>query len=193
MARAWVSPAGNLYASGLIRLRAGDPPAATLTFVAAVALFDAVSVWAPAIRLKWPNDIIVDGAKLSGILLERTGDAVVIGFGVNLAACPVNLDRPVTNLARITGATPPAPSEFLDALAPNFVRWVDCWRGQGVAPIQMAWLERAHPTGTALIVNLPDRTKISGLFDGLTETCALRLRLADGPVRVIHAGDVFAI
>ena len=87
MGRAWESPAGNHYASGLVRLRPGDPDAATLALVAAVALYDTVVLWADAaaIRLKWPNDLLVAGAKLSGILLERTGDAVVIGFGVNLA------------------------------------------------------------------------------------------------------------
>ena len=193
MARDWVSPAGNLYASGLVRLRPDDPAAATLALVSAVALFDAVAVWAPDAQLKWPNDLMAGGAKLSGILLERAGDAVVIGFGVNLAITPAHLDRPVTSLAAMRGVKPPEPSVFLDGLVESLARWLDCWRRQGVAPICSAWLERAHPTGTALIVNLPDHSRISGLFDGLTETCALRLRLADGQVHVIHAGDVFAI
>ena len=192
MARNWVSPVGNLYASGLVRLSVTDPAASTLAFVSAVALADAVAVWARDIELKWPNDIMVGGAKLSGILLERSGDAVVIGFGVNLAVCPVDLGRPATSLA-VMGVTPPEPFVLLDMLAERFAHWLDCWRRQGVSPVRSAWLERAHPIGTALIANLPDHTQISGLFDGLTEACALRLRLADGHVRVIHAGDVFAI
>lgn len=192
MARTWVSPVGNLYASGLVRLRAGDPGAATLAFVAAVALFDAMASWAPSIQLKWPNDLLVDGAKLSGILLERAVDAVVVGFGVNLASCPSGLERPVTSLAAM-GVTPPDPSVFLETLVETFGVWLNCWRQEGLSPIRSAWLERAHPIGTTLVANLPDGEKISGFFDGLAESCALRLRLADGQVRVIHAADVFAI
>ncbi len=192
MARNWASPVGNLYASGLVRLRRDDPSAATLAFVAAIALFDAVSKWAPSIQLKWPNDLLVDGAKLSGILLERTGDAVVVGFGVNLASCPTGLDRPVTSLA-VMGITPPEPVVFIETLVESFGVWLDRWRQEGLRPIRAAWLERAHPMGTALIANLPDGLKISGIFDGLAETCALQLRLADGQVRVIHAADVFAV
>lgn len=192
MAREWVSPAGNLYASGLVRLRPNDPAAATLAFVSAVALFDAVAVWSGPTQLKWPNDIMVGGAKLSGILLERAGNAVVVGFGVNLAVAPTDIGRPVTSLAAMADI-PPEPVVFLEALTKSFALWLARWRGEGVAPIRSAWLERAHPVGTALIANLPDDSRVSGLFDGLTDSCALRLRLADGQVRVIHAGDVFAI
>src|SRR3546814_13548662 len=80
--RTWVSEPGNLYASTLIRLRGGDPPAQQLGFVAALALHRALSAWAPAARLslKWPNDLLMDGAKLSGILLEREGDAEIAGL-----------------------------------------------------------------------------------------------------------------
>ena len=193
MARDWVSPAGNLYASTLVRLGSDDPPAPTLAFVAAVALFDTLAAWAPAIQLKWPNDIMFGGAKLSGILLERAGDAVVLGFGVNLASHPDGLERPVTSFAAI-GVTPiPMPLIVLDALRRNLVDGLQRWRSEGVTPVRTAWLARAHPMGTGLIVNLPDRAKLTGLFEGLTESCALRLRLADGELRVIHAGDVFAI
>ncbi len=193
MGRAWESPPGNLYTSGLVRLRPGDPDASTLALVAAVALYEAVAIWAPAIQLKWPNDLLAaNGAKLSGILLERTDDAVVIGLGVNLAHHPDGFDRPVTSVAA-TGVVPPEPAGFLDTLADIFPRWLRCWRGEGLSAIRTSWLTRAHPIGTALVANLPDGEVIEGLFDGLTEDCALRLRLADGAVRVIHAGDVFLI
>ena len=194
MGRAWQSQAGNLYATGLVRLRADDPDAATLALVAAVALYDTVALWVDAakLRLKWPNDLLSDGAKLSGILLERAGDAVVIGIGVNLAHHPETLDRPVTSLAAVGGMSP-EPGIFLETLAETFARWLASWRGDGLAMMRTAWLTRAHVVGTALTANLPDGQRIDGLFDGLTEDCALQLRLADGAVRVIHAGDVFLI
>src|SRR3546814_18305725 len=85
----------DVCSSDLIRLRGGDPPAQQLGFVAALALHRALSAWAPAARLslKWPNDLLMDGAKLSGILLEREGDAVIAGFGVNLAHHPKDVEQ----------------------------------------------------------------------------------------------------
>lgn len=185
--RAWSSPPGNLYASTLVRIRPGDPPAPTLALVAAVALHEAASLYAPGIRIKWPNDLLAGGAKLSGILLERADDAVVIGFGVNLAHHPTDIERPATSVAALAGAAP-EPGTFLEALADIFARRLDRWRGGGVAPVRQAWLAAAHPIGTALTAAGED-----GLFDGLDESGALRLRLADGTLRIVHAGDVFLI
>ncbi len=185
--RAWMSPPGNLHASTLVRLRPGDPPAPTLALVSAVALHEAVALYAPAVRIKWPNDLLADDAKLAGILLERSGDAVVIGFGVNLAHHPEGLERPVTSLQRLTGAAP-EPGAFVELLEETFARWLGRWRGEGVAPVRRAWLAAAHPLGTAL-----STSEGEGLFDGLDEDGALRLRLPGGATRVIHAGDVFLI
>lgn len=190
--RAWDSPAGNLYASTLVRLRPADPPAATLALVAAVALEEAVRVFLPTgTTLKWPNDLLIDGAKLSGILLERTENAVVIGIGLNLAHHPDLPDRPTTSLAAHIPA--PDPATFLDVLAEAFARWLARWRQEGLDPIRLRWLDRAHASGTALTARLPDGEAIDGLFDGLTADGALILRLASGTRRVIHAGDVFLI
>ncbi len=189
--RAWESPAGNLYISTLIRLRPSDPPAATLALVAAVALEEAVRTFGVSAILKWPNDLLVEGAKLSGILLERTEDAVVIGLGVNLAHCPEGLDRAATSM-RVYGPAPD-PQIFAETLAESFGRWVARWRGEGLAPVRERWLARAHPTGTALTARLADGSAVDGLFDGLTRDGALILRLADGTQRVIHAGDVFLL
>jgi BirA family biotin operon repressor/biotin-[acetyl-CoA-carboxylase] ligase len=192
--RDWASPAGNLYASMLVRLRLTDPPPATLALVAAVALDETVRIWlddrAP-LRIKWPNDLLIDAAKLSGILLERADDAVVIGFGVNLAHHPDLSDRPTTSLAAhgaLVGA-----GDFLEALAEGFSRWLGKWRGEGLAPIRARWMERAHAPGTALSVRLPDGSTLDGLFDRLDADGALILRLADGTTRVIHAADVFLL
>jgi BirA family transcriptional regulator, biotin operon repressor / biotin---[acetyl-CoA-carboxylase] ligase len=193
MGRDWASPPGNLYASTIVRLQPHDPAAPTLALVVAVALVDVVHAYAPgvAVTIKWPNDLLIDGAKLAGILLERAGDAVVVGIGVNLAHHPEGLDRPVTNLSVHGHQVDPAA--FTEDLATGFARWVARWRSEGIAPVRVAWLSAAHPLGTALVANLGDGDAIEGLFDGLTEDGALRLRLADGAVRVIHAGDVFLI
>lgn len=191
LGRAWLSPTGNLYASTIVRLRADDPKPATLAMVAAVALDETLRAYGADPQIKWPNDLLIGPAKLTGILLERTGEAVVVGIGVNLAQHPEGLDRPVTSLAA-QGLAPPDPDQFLHDLAQAFARWLGAWR-TGLEPIRRRWLDRAHPVGTALSVRLPDQPTLDGLFEGLDTDGALRLRLPSGECQVIHAGDVFLI
>ncbi len=174
-----------------MRVRLGEPPAATLALVAAVALEETVCVFLPGrAQIKWPNDVLIDGAKLSGILLERADDAVVIGFGVNLAHHPTDTERPATSLAAHGAA--PDPHLFAETLAETFARWLSRWR-DGIAPVRDRWLQRAHPIGTALTARLADGSNVDGLFQGLDSEGALILRLADGSTRAIHAGDVFLL
>jgi len=191
--RRWVSPPGNLYASTVVRLQPTDPPAPSLALVAAVALHETVAAYAPALplMLKWPNDLLSGQAKLAGILLEREGDTVIVGIGVNLAHHPDDVDRPATSLAAL-GAGSPDPQTILTDLASAFQHWLGRWRSEGLAPVRMRWREKAHPVGTALSARLEDDV-IEGLFDGLDDMGALRLRLAGGEVRVIPAGDVFLL
>ena len=193
LGRLWVSPPGNLYASTIVRVASGDPDPATLALVAAVALEEVATAYIGEdwLRLKWPNDVMAGVAKLAGILLERSGDAVVIGFGVNLAHHPDGLERPVTSLAAL-GAAPPDPALFLDDLAAAFARWLARWRGEGLEPVRSRWLARAHPIGTALAGHGADGP-VEGLFDGIDPSGALLLRLADGTVEMVRAGDVFAL
>lgn len=189
--RSWADGAGNLFASTIVRLRPGDPPAPTLTLVAAVALADAVGVVAPGLAtIKWPNDLLIDGAKLSGILLERGArDAVVIGFGVNLASHPQLLDRATTSLADHGVAI--APAAMLDLLCDRFAVGLARWREGDLHGIRSAWEGMAHPRGTPLRVRLPDGVEREGGFGGLGDDGALRLIGRDGAVTVVHAGDVF--
>lgn len=177
-----------------MRIGPNDPPAPSLALVAAVALHEVAVAYAGAagIAIKWPNDLLAGGAKLSGILLERADDAVIIGFGVNLAEYPDEALRPATSLHALTGGAP-EPADFLDHLVAGFPRWLRRWRSDGIAPIRARWLASAHPPGTALSVATADGARVDGLFDGLDESGALRLRLADGSTHVIHAGDVFLI
>lgn len=170
-----------------MRLRHEDPAPPTLALVAAIALHEVAAIYAPAVQIKWPNDLVFNGAKLAGILLERQGDAVILGFGVNLGSHPAGLDRPVTSIAALAGRAP-APGPFLEILARNLSRWLARWRADGLAPVCAAWLAAAHPIGTPL-----STSEGEGLFDGLDETGALRLRLLGGAVRTIYAGDVFLL
>ena len=185
--RIWLSPPGNLYASTIVRLHAGEPEPATLALVAAVALEEVASAYAGAgrLQLKWPNDLMAGPAKLAGILLERADDAVVIGFGVNLAHHPENLERPTASFPAL-GQAAPDPGSFLIDLAEALARWIARWRGEGLVPIRARWLERAHPVGSALTAGGTE-----GLFDGLDGDGGLLLRRADGAVETIRAGDVF--
>lgn len=194
MGRAWESPLGNFYGSTIVRPSASDPAPASLAFVAAIALHDTLARLAPHVRsfIKWPNDLMIDGAKLSGILLERAGDgAVVIGMGVNLAFHPSDLPRPVTSLAA-QGAEVSVVL-FQQELADRFAAWLAIWRGQGLSAIADEWLARAHPIGTSLSVTEANGMVTPGSFAGLAADGALQLRLADGQVRAIHAGDIFLV
>ena len=185
-----------MSASTIVRLRPGDPAPATLALVAAVALEEVVRARLPAtlaerLWLKWPNDLLLDGGKLSGILLERAEDAVVVGVGVNLAHHPDDTDRPATSFAAHGVAV--EPGAFVEALATGFGQWVARWRDAGLGAVRDRWVARAHPAGTSLHVRLPDGTTLDGSFEGLGGDGALILRLADGTARVIHAADVFLV
>jgi BirA family biotin operon repressor/biotin-[acetyl-CoA-carboxylase] ligase len=177
-----------------VRLQPGDPPAPTLALVAGVALQETAAAFAPDadIRIKWPNDLLASGAKLSGILLEREGGGVVAGFGVNLAHHPEDTVRPSTSIAALAGIAPD-PAAFLDRLVLAFARWLEIWRAGGVAPVRAAWSAAALPPGTPLATHTASGAWVEGFFQGLDESGALRLGLADGTSRVIHAGDVFLI
>lgn len=188
LGRDWRSPPGNLHASTVVALRAGDPPAPSLALLTGVALAEAMALFLPAgapLMLKWPNDVLLDGGKCAGILLERAGSQVVVGVGANLTHAPQLPDRTTACVADVT--PPPAPPVLADALAARFAAWISRWRIEGVGPVRAAWLALAHPLGTAIRVSESGDT---GLFAGLAEDGALRLRRADGRVDEVRAGDV---
>ena len=188
--RQWEDGAGNFMGSTVIMLRPGDPLPQTLALVTSLAVAEAVGAvpGAPNVMLKWPNDLLVDGAKLAGILLERAGDSVVIGVGVNLLHAP---DVPGRKTAALTdhGARID-PVDFAELLADCFAATLARWRGGAWDALRDAWLARAHPVGTALSVNDREGQPIVGAFAGLGVDGAALLRLADGTTRPIHAGDV---
>ena len=184
--REWVSEEGNFFGSTLVAIAADDPAPQSLSLVAGLALIEAVDLAVPgqALMLKWPNDLMLANAKLAGILLERSGDRVIVGFGVNLASAP---KIPGRDAAALNGAL--LPQAFAPLLAGSFARMLSLWRSSEPEAFARAWLERAHPVGTHLTVHSGGGEKVSGTFDGLELDGALRLR-RDDVLEVIRAGDV---
>lgn len=193
--RVWVSLPGNLYASLILRPEVPAAVAAQLGFAAALAVGETCLDFAPgaAITFKWPNDVLLDGRKVAGLLLESESRAggglvwLVLGIGVNLVTYPVNADYPATALSAAGAEV--SSDVMLAALARRFLDWYDRWRGQGFAALRPAWLKRAQGVGKPMRVRLP-QTAFTGIFAGLDEDGALLLDTEAGRRR-IEAGDVF--
>lgn len=188
--RAWSDGEGNFMGSTFVASHAGDPPLGTLALAAGLAVRETVMKFVPEgtpVLLKWPNDLLVDGAKLSGILLEGVHGGVVVGIGVNLAAAPELPDRKTVALAELGEC--PNRDEFAGVLAQAFDQEVDRWRTFGLGSVIRRWDAAAHPIGTPLRAGIGDGVA-EGTFAGLAPDGALQLRLADGAVRAIHAGEI---
>ncbi|APE28823.1 biotin--[acetyl-CoA-carboxylase] ligase [Aurantiacibacter gangjinensis] len=190
--RAWLDGEGNFTGSTVVNLEPPfNPPPETLSFVAALAVYETVLPLLPdpgALRMKWPNDVLLAGAKFCGLLLERHQQVVVIGIGVNLASAPEIEDRVVSALSD-SAKTPPLDT-FARTLAQQFAIELARWWESGHEPILRRWAAAAHPVGSRLRVHAPDGEIVSGTFAALGDTGALLLRLPDGATTAIHAGDV---
>ena len=195
--RTWETATGNLAATFLYRTDRPLAEVAQVSFVAALAAADVIDRYvAPSlVSLKWPNDPMVAGIKTGGILLE-SGQAqgwpawVAAGIGINLAYSPQQSERPATNLAAHRPGGAPPVLEAVEHLRDAFQRWLTTWTREGFEPIAQAWTARAHGLGEACVARLADET-VEGVAEGLDPDGALRLRLPDGRVRRITAGDVF--
>jgi BirA family biotin operon repressor/biotin-[acetyl-CoA-carboxylase] ligase len=194
--RTWVSPKGNLMSTVLLNPHRPAAECAQLSFVSAIASADTVAHFAPQaeIKVKWPNDVLANGRKISGILLESASAGgepyfLAIGIGVNLAHFPPDTEFPATSLAAV-GAHPPPVREALAQLAAHFAKWYDVWRGQGFSPVRDAWLARAANLGGRIRARLTNE-ETSGVFEGIDETGALMLRENSDRLRSIAAGEVF--
>jgi len=193
--RPWLSPPGNLHLSVLLDARVARPGG--LGLLAGVAAVDALAPLLPegiALHLKWPNDLVAEGCKLGGVLIEAgtRGDGAswaVAGIGVNLVAHPCDADRPATSLAAL-GVTPPLPRALAEAVIDRLIAWSWRARADGFGVIVAAWQRRAQPPGTAISVRLPAGS-VSGRYAGLDADGALLLSLADGRMRRVVAGEVF--
>ena len=198
--RVWDSETGNLFATLLITTRKAPAEAAQVTFVAALAVTDLLDAFVVADRvgIKWPNDVMISGEKASGILVESGAHAagglwLTIGIGVNLAHAPEDTERPATSMAahlRTDIAYAPPVEAAAGVVAESFAVWMERWETLGFQPILDAWTARTRGLNQPCVARLGHET-VSGVAEGVAPDGALRLRLADGSLRLISAGDVF--
>lgn len=196
--RTWISPPGNLYASTVINLIEGDPPAQTLALVIGLAVHQHVVNALMTndqrnVMLKWPNDVLVRGAKVAGILLERCGDVIVAGIGVNMAFAPHIEGRATACLSALNAKYEAEPGYALTFLAPLVAAQLSRWRKESLAGLIARWSSAAHPLGSPLSVHTGEGVALHGTFAGLDAGGALRLRLDNGETQTIHAGEVSLI
>jgi BirA family biotin operon repressor/biotin-[acetyl-CoA-carboxylase] ligase len=195
--RDWISPRGNLYMSLLLRPKESPAVVAQLSFAVALSVFDLIAPYLPDhdLRLKWPNDVLVDGRKISGILLESsaTPDAklawLIIGVGINVANVPDAVANTGTCLHDL-GSRDIDAEICLAGFAGHLWRWLTVWREQGFGPVRTAWLERCGALGQTLRVRV-GREQFDGKFENLDDDGALILQLPDGGARRVTAGEVF--
>jgi BirA family biotin operon repressor/biotin-[acetyl-CoA-carboxylase] ligase len=193
--RNWRSPRGNLYASALLVDPCQAAIAPQLGFVAGVALASAArDLGAADIAIKWPNDLLWKGAKVSGLLAEGVaipgrGFICIVGFGVNCASSPEGLAYPVADLAQAIGR-PVSPADVLARLAARFDEMIRLWdRGARFADIRTRWLAVAAGLGGPVRVASARETR-EGLFEGLDASGRLLLRTASG-LEAVEAADLF--
>ena len=190
LGRNWMSEPGNLYATFLFTIADGPQAAAQVSFVAALAVHDMVMSLKPGLapRIKWPNDVLIGGAKFCGVLPEVVGTnptRIAIGCGVNVGHAPEGTPYPVTALGRDL-----AIDTVLDALDISLSRRLAQWdEGRGFAAIRQDWAQRALGLGGGVTASLGER-RMTGTFDGLAADGALILKHPDGTLTPIHAGEV---
>ncbi|MGD9803516.1 MAG: biotin--[acetyl-CoA-carboxylase] ligase [Hyphomicrobiaceae bacterium] len=196
--RSWTSADGSLAATLLFRPMCTLSDLPQLSLVAGVATHAAIAGVLPtearqACRLKWPNDVLIAGAKVSGILVESaimgTEPVVAIGIGINAGAAPILADRLASGLAEYGSQT--ASEDMSSRLALAVAHWLDVWRAprQGFAAVRTGWLERAFSVGEMMTVNAADE-HVSGRFAGLNAEGSLLLTDETGTVRRFTFGDV---
>jgi BirA family biotin operon repressor/biotin-[acetyl-CoA-carboxylase] ligase len=192
---AWQQTPGDFAGTLLFEEAALAETIGELSFVAGLAVAEALERLAPGgpLQLKWPNDVLADGAKISGVLLElvESGAAslIALGIGVNIVSKPEGVDYPTARLLDRLGAAPaPAPAEVAAALDTAFAAWRATWRRSGFAPVRAAWLARAAGLGAQIRVRLENAT-VTGVFQDLDPSGALVLDCDDGP-RTVRAGAV---
>lgn len=198
--RAWSTGLGNLAATLLMTTERKPADAARIAYVAALAVADSLDAWVPSsiVGIKWPNDLLLDGRKAAGILVESGSMQdgrlwLAVGIGLNLLTAPSDVERPVTRvIEHLRGEVASAPTleEALSILAGAFESRLKMWEHDGFDAIRRAWTERAVGLGSHCVARLGEET-VEGTAEGLDEDGALVLRTPEGKLRRITAGDVF--
>lgn len=198
--RAWASPPGNLHMSLVLRPACTVETALQIGFVAGLAIADALASLVPdarRLRLKWPNDVLVDGAKIAGVLMESsvradhgTLDWLILGLGVNVARYPDDTPYPATSLAAEGGGDVTVVT-VLEAVARRFESWRGRWIAESFAPVRAAWLARGAGVGGIVTVRGADGSESRGRFVDLDEGGALILETRPGARRRVVMGEVF--
>lgn len=195
---AWHSPPGNLYVSLMLRPDCAPAQALQLSFVASLALADAIAAFAPPgaeVTCKWPNDVFLNHRKTAGLLLESSTsggaalDWLVIGMGVNIVSAPSDVAQPVTSLAE-EGCSGLTPDSLLESFCSYFAGRYEQWLADGFTAQREAWLQRAEGRGGPVTVNLEGESFV-GLFVDIDESGALIVDTASAGRRVVTAGEVF--
>ena len=194
LGRSWVSPVGNLFSTLLFPEPGGITIAARVPFAAALAVRDTCVAAVPGIRaqLKWPNDVRVEGRKMSGILTETCETSgvvgVALGIGINVQHAPENVEQAATSLVQEGGAPGLSPELVLEDLRTATRVRIEQARDDFPGLLE-DWLSVAEGRGQLVRAGAVDN-RVEGLFDGLAEDGGLILRLPDGERRIIRAGDV---
>lgn len=195
--RSWTSDPGNLFVTYLGASERPPGEIALLSFAVALAVADVAdnAIGRPAALVKWPNDVMILGRKISGILLEsgslgagRTWMA--IGIGVNIASAPTDVEQPIAALSSFANGKPITVDAVEQLLRRRLGFWAGRLEREGFAPIREAWLARAHGMGASATARL-GQEEVTGIIRGLGEDGALQLELPDGRTRLITAGEVF--
>lgn len=193
--REWVSKPGSLYSSLIYDTGKSLCHSAQLSFVTSLAVRETVAAFVSTddVKCKWPNDVLVDGAKISGILLEtytKSGEKnlMIIGIGINVSHHP---DHTLYRATHINENVPVevTPNDVFGVLADKMAKWLNIWQEKGFSVIREEWLKSAKGQGDMIKVRLPDQ-ELNGRFVDLDSQGALMLDM-DSEIKLIHSGDVF--
>ena len=187
--KTWYSSRGNLHSTILLYHHIDSQYISQLSFVTAVAVHSTITALASKkinnITLKWPNDVLINNKKVSGILIESIKNYLIIGVGINIIVSPVNVDQEITNLSA-EGINILSPEEILEIYITNFEKYFNIWKNQGFNKIKQYWLKRSYKLGEKITIN-DGNTKVTGAFMGLEIDGAIKLQLPSGEIYIGRA------
>jgi BirA family transcriptional regulator, biotin operon repressor / biotin---[acetyl-CoA-carboxylase] ligase len=195
--RSWTSDPGNLFITYLGAMARPPAEIALLSFAAALAVADVADhvIGRPTALLKWPNDVMIVGRKVAGILLESGAASdgrtwVAVGIGINVASAPSDVNQPIVALSAVTGAKAITLDALEALLRRRLAFWAGCLERDGFVQLREAWLARAHGLGGLVVARL-GQEEVTGVLRGISADGAMELDVPDKGTRLISAGEVF--